>query len=223
MQSTRLATILVCVFLGLWPVISLASEHPPSEAVSLSDPTIIIAILGASVTIIGWAVTSIYGTIHESSTRRQIARLDHLRRRIEELYGPLIGIIRQSFVVYEVATRVLPTNANGDLDQSQFQGKDIDAWRFFQERYFSPLNAEAVILLKTKTHLIGHEIPKSFEEFLRHATQFECLYQLWHSTGFDSSGKAKGIGWPDNFYNDVSGRFDSIRGEYAKTLELLDL
>jgi hypothetical protein len=223
MRTAKAATMLVCVLSGFWPVIAAATEHQSDEGIRLSNPAIIIAILSASVTIIGWAVTSIYGTIHDANIRRQIARLEHLKRRIEELYGPLIGIVRQTFVVYDVAIQILPTNDNGDLDQSQFQGKDIDAWRFFQERYFFPLNAEAVTLLKTKTHLIGHDIPKSFGEFLRHATQFECLYQLWHSTGFDSSGKAKGIGWPEKFYEDVSSRFDGIRAEYAKALELLDL
>jgi hypothetical protein len=206
-------------------VISLTTagcQYLSNAAIKLSNPTIFVALLGAVVTAVGWAVTSILSTIHDARTRRRVARLEYFKSRLEELYGPLTGIIRQSTVVYQVAMQVLPTKGR-DIDQSRFQGKDIEVWRFFQERYFFPLNAEAVNLLKSKTHLIGREIPASFEEFLRHATQFECLFQLWRSTGFDSSGKVKGIAWPKDFEDDVVSRLNDIQAQYAETLELLDL
>jgi hypothetical protein len=121
----------VAVAITLCPT-AFASQNEAGTSLTFSNPTVIVALLGAVVTVIGWAVTNIYSTIHEASTRRQLARLEHLRKRIEEFYGPLVGIIRQTFVVYEIASQVLPTNDHGDIDHSKFQGKDIDAWRFFR-------------------------------------------------------------------------------------------
>jgi hypothetical protein len=191
--------------------------------INLSNPTIFAAVLGAALTVIGWGITHIYLSIHDANTRREIARLEYLRKRIEEFYGPLIGIIRQTFLVYEIATQILPIDNNRQIKQIGFQGKDIDAWRFLQENYFFPLNAEAVSLLKTKGYLIGAQIPDSFERVLRHATQFECLYRLWSATGIDNSQKVKGLEWPGEFEGEVLERFESVRAEYLRTLRLLDL
>jgi hypothetical protein len=182
------------------------------------DPTVEAALIAALASIIVWAITQTYSTRHDANVRRLVARLERLNAQMEELYGPLLGIIRQTFVVYDVASRILPTK-DGQIDQNGFQGKDIDAWRFLQEQFFFPLNDEAVALLKTKTHLIGADVPDSFEQFLLHATQFECLFRLWKTTGFDSSGKVEGIGWPATFEADVRHRFDRIRAEHTSIIE----
>jgi hypothetical protein len=46
---------------------AVASENGQNTTLRFSDPTIVVALLGAIVTVIGWAVTNIYGTIHDAS------------------------------------------------------------------------------------------------------------------------------------------------------------
>jgi hypothetical protein len=186
------------------------------------NTSIFAALLTAVVTMVTWAGAHIYTTIHEVNTRRRVARLEHLQTTIEEFYGPLLGITHQTSVIFNIATRILPVDQRNRIDQSRFHDKDIDAWRFLQEQYFFPLNGEAVSLLKTKSYLIGSQIPESFQSFLLHATQFECLFRLWRTTGIDTSQKVEKLGFPERFYDDVQSSFTVTREEYDRLLRFFN-
>ena len=54
-----------------------------------------------------------------------------IRRQVDELYGPLLGLVQQSRIAYEVAAGLLPTDSTGGwLDPTQFSGDDPETWRF---------------------------------------------------------------------------------------------
>jgi hypothetical protein len=166
---------------------------------------------GAVVAAIGWFVAHALSSRRESFARRDSAARDHLEKQIEELYGPLLGLIQHSRMAFAVAARKLPTNAAGQIEFSQFSDIDGDIWRFFIENYFLPVNRDIRHLIRSKMHLLeAGVLPKSFDDFFMHEVQFEALHQLWKEKGVDSSGIG-GPGWPVGFESDVQAVLDQLR------------
>jgi hypothetical protein len=166
---------------------------------------------GAVVAAIGWFVAHALSSRREIFVRRDSAARDHLEKQIEELYGPLLGLIQHSKMAFAVAARKLPTNAAGQIEFCQFSELDGDIWRFFIENYFLPVNRDIRHLIRSKMHLLeAGVLPKSFDDFFIHEVQFEALHQLWKERGVDSSSIA-GPGWPKGFESDVQAVLDQLR------------
>jgi hypothetical protein len=147
------------------------------------------ALVAATVTLIGWFITSWLAKRREDEARRQEAALKHLERQIEELYGPLLGLIDQSNAVFTVAKQ--------RLDQQDQDARK--AWHYFVEKYFLPLNLQMAKLLSAKVHLLDTDSwPPSYLAFFTHQAQFESLHNLWADMRVDSSF-IKGEGWPQSF------------------------
>ena len=105
------------------------------------------------ITAVGWFVNSFLSRQAARRLAQHEAALRRLRVQIEELYGPLSGLIQQSASVYGVATSVLPATA-GKFDMGKFSDADWNAWRYLCERYFLPPNREISSLVAVR----GHEV-----------------------------------------------------------------
>jgi hypothetical protein len=175
------------------------------ETVSLS------AIVAAAITLTGWFITSGLAKRREDEGRRQQAALKHLERQIEELYGPLLGLIQQSGAVFTVA-------------RQRHELKDSDseaAWQYFIEKYFLPLNLQMVRLLSTNVHLRDTDTwPPSYLEFFTHQAQFESLHNLWADKRIDSAS-IKGAGWPKQFGEDVGKTLNDLKARHNSYLNKL--
>ncbi len=127
MQANRVGFLTIGIL--AWCCSDLLAASPNNRVINphFLDPALLLALIGAAVTIIGWAITHIYTTIHDAHTRRQAARAQHLKERLEELYGPLVGILGQSAAVFGVATHVLPTIDGKRIAEDKFTDKDIEA------------------------------------------------------------------------------------------------
>jgi hypothetical protein len=173
-------------------------------------PAVIGAMSGAVVAAIGWFVAHVLSSRREIFARRDSAARDHLEKQIEELYGPLLGLIQHSKMAFAVAARKLPTNA-GQIEFSRFSELDGEIWRFFIENYFLPVNRDIRHLIRSKMHLLeAGVLPNSFYDFFMHEVQFEALHRLWKEKGVDSSG-ISGPGWPMSFESDVQAVLDQLR------------
>jgi type II secretory pathway pseudopilin PulG len=197
------------------------------------DTTVLAALIGAVVTLIVTIITTVI-TIRgwQEEYRRAIeqrkseARLQRLQSQIEELYGPLWGLNQQSNIIYKTATKLLPS-VKGKIRIDKFNTDEEERiWHFFVETYFLPLNAKKAELINTKSYLCNllesGELPKSFENFLKHQAQGACLYQLGKmQKNFDSSlFKDFILAYPSEFDKDVKIYLDELRRNYSETLTL---
>src|SRR5260370_303364 len=65
------------------------------------NPTVIAAVVAATVAAVGWFVSYLLTTISARRSLRQTAALKYIERQLEELYGPLAFLIlegRQTFL-----------------------------------------------------------------------------------------------------------------------------
>ena len=160
------------------------------------EPAIFGAICGAIVVMIGWIVSHKLTAYREEVARHQEAAREFLERQIQELYGPLLGLVQHGRVVYSLATQRLPTNS-GKLDINQFTESDSEVWRYFIENHFHPTNTEIRNLIRTHLHLLdGGRLPASFMQLLKHEAKSEILYGLWRELGVDSLD-VDGDEWPE--------------------------
>lgn len=144
---------------------------------------------------------------------REETRLVHMRRQIEELYGPLYGLIQYGAAINEIELDRLPDSARDEKGKPKDEegGRVI---RFFREHYYLPLNAQMVELIRTKIYLLdSHTIPNSFTEFIRHAAQLDAFHRLWKEANISTHG-IKPIEYPAAFKSDVETTLNSLRQHY---------
>ena len=161
----------------------------------------------ASVTVVGWFVTYAYAKAREDRTRRLDIMLKLKARQIEELYGPLLSLIEQIFIIWEVRENVLKAGHYPGEDQRRIR-------EFFWKHYFTPLHDQIAGLLRTKLYLLEErQMPESFGQYLEHATQEACQHRLWTELSIDTS-QVKGRQWPSAFHDDVKASLDQLMDEY---------
>ncbi len=160
-----------------------------------------------TVTVIGWYATYVYAKSREDRTRRLDIALKLRARQIEELYGPLLSLIEQIFIVWQVRENVFKAGHYSSDDEHRIK-------EFFWKEYFTPLHEQIGALVRTKLYLLEDaQVPKSFEEYLEHATQEACQHRLWSELSIDTS-HVKGRRWPSKFHEDVKGALDRLMCEY---------
>lgn len=145
--------------------------------------------------------------------RREEASLSHLQRQIEELYGPLYGLIEFGTAIREIEEQRLPkASRNDDGSPKDEQGGRV--LQFFREHYYLPLNKQMIELIRTKLYLLDSDaIPKSFTNFIRHAAQFESFHQLWKEADISTHG-VKPIKYPPELKSEVHTTLNELRREY---------
>lgn len=151
----------------------------------------------------------------EYETMRDKTALQHLQRQIEELYSPLLGLIQQSRVIYEIGQKEIPSKRNHEeLSQTR---------NYFIEKYYLPLNSQIADLIRTKIYLLdSDEIPESFQQFLKHEMQFSSLHTLWKDKNIQSDEIA-GEEYPPTLENDVKNSLHLLRKRYNHYLKRLEI
>lgn len=184
-------------------------------------PALIGAVSGTIVAAIGWFVVHGLSLRRELAARRDTAARDHLEKQIEELYGPLLGLIQHSRMAFALAARRLPTNNDQQIDFARFKDSDGEIWDFFVEEYFFPVNGQIRQLIRSKMHLLESGIlPKTFEAFFSHEVQLEALHRLWKEKRVRSPNIV-GPGWPMAFESDVQTVLDKLRERHQLFLRRL--
>ena len=150
----------------------------------------------------------------EYEVLRDRVALTHLQRQIEELYSPLLGLIQQKRIIYEIAHQKCPQGRHS---------ANHEVWSYFTEKDFLNLDSQIASLIRTKVYLLEtDELPKSFELFLTHATQFHALYMLWKDKK-TSSVDIPITPWPTAFESDVKTSLDKLRRSYNENLSRLNV
>ena len=142
----------------------------------------------------------------EYEALRDQATMSHLQHQIEDLYGPLYGLIEYGKSVNEIEHQTIALTPDG-----QDTGAIL---RYFVEEYYLPINSQMSDLIRSKIYLLDtDEFPDSFRQFLTHAAQFECLHGLWKDLTIKSDHIA-GIEYPKMFRGDAETTLDKLRREY---------
>lgn len=162
----------------------------------------------------------------EQSLRKQYeslrdeTKLTHIQRQIEELYSPLHALQTTSRIVYDIANQ----KRAGMRGQSRtdVSKEEAEIWRYFVEKYFLPFNKQMADLIRSKVHLMEtEELPNSFNRFLEHQAQYDCLHSLWRDKEIPSD-EIYGTGWPEQFGGDVQRTLTDLRRRYREYLERVE-
>jgi hypothetical protein len=148
----------------------------------------------------------------EYEVLRDQTALKHLQRQIEELYSPLLGLIQYAGSIHKIVQIKCPQGRHSP---------NTEVWRYFVEKYFLRLNLQMAELIRTKVYLLdSDDLPSSFQQFLAHTSQYDCLYTLWKEKQVPSDDIPITI-WPTNFEQDVKQSLDSLRRSYNENLKRL--
>ena len=144
---------------------------------------------------------------------RDQAALMHLQKQIEELYSPLLGLIQQAGIIRKIAQKKCPGGRTGPQS---------DVWEYFVDKHFLKLDRQISDLLRTKVHLLEtDEMPRSYQEFLIHATEYDSLLTLWKDRKIPSEDIPV-TPWPLTFESDVKTSLDKLRRSYNENLKRLN-
>jgi hypothetical protein len=125
------------------------------------DIAFTIAILGASVSVVGWVVTHILYTSAERRRQRLIFQMEYTKQQLEELYGPLAFLVlegQQSYHDMRSSIHPIQVSDTGNI----YSKEDRKTWLYWVENEFLPHDKKIQELLSKETHLVeGETIPES--------------------------------------------------------------
>lgn len=174
------------------------------------DTAIVAIIVSFFTTVISWFVLHFLYNRREDRRRSIEAYKEHLQKQIEELYGPLYGLIQYGEVLNEVEQQRIPKDADDE--------KYAEIIDFIREKYYLPLNTRMLELIRSKTHLLDKEImTKDLKDFLRHAAQFECFHKLYKERGIQSH-KFQPIEYPADFKKEIKETLYALVDKYKKQI-----
>jgi hypothetical protein len=176
------------------------------------NTALIVAILGAVVTALGWLITNILSTSTERRHQRLIAQVEFTRQQLEELYGPLAFLVLEG----EQSERDLREIIGSDLwDNDPIEEDKLKTWLFWVENDFFPRHQKIVALLSSKTHLIeGESISKSFLAFVSHSHSWKIKHERWQKQGIAYSWHSK-VRYPLGFNKEVLSTFEYLKKHHS--------
>lgn len=170
-----------------------------------STIALIVALVSAAVTMMGWIAVHLFTSARDRKARHESSQAaDRLRRleillkqaeaQISQFYGPVHGIINQIAAISDVKNLF-----QGKLSNDYFKKSEL----ILNENYFSSYHASILQLMRDNMHLIeGITMPDSFYKYIQHSMMQNIQIKLWSNNGIDTS-IVEGIGWPEQFNNDV--------------------
>lgn len=184
------------------------------------DTALLIAILGAVVTAIGWLVTHILATVEERRKEQLNQQLTFISKQLEELYGPLAFLILEGNKSFQDLLGNMGRK-HVFLD-NKISSEELDMWIFYIENDLFPRNQKIRDLLSTKTHLVeGDTIPKSFVLFLEHYNSWKLNHEIWKSKGKNYTFFSK-INWPADFEKETMRIFQDLKVKHSQLIEAIN-
>lgn len=179
--------------------------------------TILIALIAAAVSVVGWFVGSYLKAKADDRNRRTQESIKFLERQIEEFYGPLFNIVTQiricSDVLEKLESKAIAVKRPSD-DLFQIR-------HFFHLNYFTELHNEFNRIIRSKLHLIeGVRLPESYYLYSTHTVQEHAQLTMWDEMKLDTS-YLKGEPYPDEVFEDLERVLDSIMRKYTDQIREL--
>jgi hypothetical protein len=204
--------------------------------------TLITALVGSAIVVLGWFVTNYYTVKRETAAREVATRLKFLERQIEEFYGPLFSLTRQIEDAQEVRRKLVRStvfliregrlkdsegHSEGyvtdedletvtDADMEKFRDTErVNIIRFWTlENVIYPLFDEANNILTTRLHLIEQaKLPKSYKEFVQHIVQNKIQNKLYNQMKVPTR-QIVPPPYPEAFKSEVESTLERLMLEY---------
>ncbi len=188
------------------------------------DISIIIAVVAASISIIGWIVNHILSGYRDRKKQILEASLRYIETQLKELYGPLAFLVmegQRTFKDFLDSMGKEPDNSSTRhifSREKQLSEEELKNWLFWVENDFFPRDEKIKNLLMGKTHLIeGSKIPRSFILFLDHYNSWRINHLRWKKEGIKYSWHSK-INYPIEFELDILSIFEKLKQQHHKIL-----
>jgi hypothetical protein len=120
------------------------------------ETALLSALVPGPITLCGWFISNWLTKRREDEARRQQPALKHLEQQMEELYGPLLGLIEQSGAVFSVATQRRRLAARGGTSAFKRQPErkiPPDSFGLFQKPATLPMFSGATVVA---ARVLGH-------------------------------------------------------------------
>jgi hypothetical protein len=184
------------------------------------QPAITVAVIAAAASAVGWIVNYILTSRSERERGRLAAKLVHIERQLELLYGPLAFLAyegRRSFLdLLDTLGRKYIFLNNEELPQDE-----LELWLFWVDHEFIPRNIAIKNLLSSHTHLVvGDHLPPSYIRFLDHHNSWHIEHQRWKERQIPYSWHSK-INWPQEFQDEVIATFEQLMKEHAELIGII--
>ncbi|GIF72054.1 hypothetical protein [Asanoa siamensis] len=182
-----------------------------------SSATLIVGIIAASITAVGWLVNYVVTAAIDRRKQHAAARLAHVERQLEKLYGPLMFLVEEGESSFRDLLGTLGRryvfSGSRELPEAE-----LELWLFWVDHDLMPRNVAIQSLLSTQTHLIvGHKLPPSYLDFVDHYNSWRITHLRWKEEGVRYGWTAK-VNWPDSFTADVRATFAQLKQEQAALL-----
>jgi hypothetical protein len=179
------------------------------------ETPLLIVIITATVTLLGWAVNHILAERRDRDNQRLASSLRFVERQLEELYGPLAFLIlegrRAAMDFVEALGREPVFEGKNALNEDE-----VKLWLLWVEDNFLPRNEAIRQLLLTKTHLIqGDTVPISFVEFLEYYNSWKMAHLRWAKYHVQYIWRPQ-AGWPTAFTEEVLTTFKALKANHNR-------
>lgn len=184
------------------------------------DKAVAIALLGASISVIGWIANYILSTAAERRRQRLTAQLDFAKQQLSQLYGPLAFQVMEGRRTFQDLLAAFNRTYvfKGDVP---LPPDELKTWLFWIEKDFFPRNEIIKELIATNTHLIeGETVPESWLAFLDHYNSWSVNHKRWREAGIEYSWRSR-TNWPNEFENEVISAFQMIKRRHSKLLGII--
>ncbi|MDG4859704.1 hypothetical protein P8605_16355 [Streptomyces sp. T-3] len=174
------------------------------------DPALLATLIAAVVTAGGWIANHALSTRADRRRKEHEARLAHVEKQLEQLYGPLVFLVEEGRSAFRDFCDTLgrPFVFAGD---DSLTARELELWLFWVDHHFMPRNQAVQELLSAKAHLIvGDRIPDSYVAFIDHYNSWRVNHLRWKEQGVAYSWHAK-ANWPRQFDTDVLESFERLK------------
>jgi len=183
------------------------------------DTSVLLALLAASVTLLGWLINYIL-TGRDERRRKQLEEsLARMESQLQELYGPLAFAIQEGQRTHQDLLKALGRD-HVFVEGKELTEDELKTWLFWVENDLFPRNERIKTLLLDKTHLIDDEqVPQSYLDFLEHYNSWKINHLRWQKEQVKYPWRSN-LAFPDQFAAQVLATFEALKSRHARALGL---
>jgi hypothetical protein len=161
-----------------------------------------IALLGVVIAIVGWPVSYFLTRSREVRLEHDKAKLDLLRRRLDEFYSPIYGLLLENDRIRQLISDEFGRGVIF-VGNKPLTDEEKKIWVHYLENYVIPNNREILDILQTKIHLfVGETYPESFRHWIDHALGYELFHKQYKDIGREY-GFHSCMNFPSRFQTDI--------------------
>jgi hypothetical protein len=181
------------------------------------DTSLLLALLAATVTLIGWLVNYVLSGRDERRKKQLDTSLSYLESQLQEMYGPLAFLMLERRNTHK---DLLTTLGRDEVFEpgKELSEDDLKVWLFWVDNDILPRNDKVKDLLTSKTHLIeGPQVPSSYLDFLDYHNSWKINHLRWQKDNVKYSWRSDRA-FPQEFEDEVIQTFEHLKEKHAKML-----